>query len=162
VERQGDVVVVALAERPELIPGVTEALRREWADWYGREDFTDTLFEFSRRARTDALPMTLVAVDGARLVGAASLVQASIATHAHLTNWIGGLWVTPERRGQGIGAALVEAACDHAKRLGMGDLHAATATAEALFVRAGFERIDTATLDAHPGEPIAVLRKRLT
>ena len=161
MERQGDVAVVALAERPELIPAVAEALRREWTDWYGREDFTDTLFEFSRRARTDGVPMTLVAVDGARLVGAASLVEASIATHAHLSDWIGGLWTAPDRRGEGVGAALVEACCGHALRLGVTTLHAATASAERLFLRAGFERFDTAALAAHPGEAIAVLRKRL-
>src|SRR5690606_40101220 len=108
------------------------------------------------------LPAGLAALDGeGRVVGTAAVAERSIASHAHLAPWLVGLWVTPDRRRRGLGQALVAAGRVEAARLGLRVLHAATASAEPLFLRDGWVRFDSLRLADHPGALIAVLRRRL-
>jgi len=151
--------IVPLAGRPDLIERLAEALRLEWADWYGVQPREQTVAELAERARLDGIPLGLVAVDGEVLVGTVALNAASIATHTHLTPWLGGLWVDAAHRGRGTGAALVAACRREAARLGYERLYAATASAGSLFRRDGWRRIDAVELPAHPGERIDVFAR---
>jgi N-acetylglutamate synthase-like GNAT family acetyltransferase len=71
-----------------------------------------------------------------RLVGAAGLELHG--GHALLRSVV----VSPEVRGMGLGAALVEAALAHARRRGCPDVYLLTTTAEAWFPRHGFVRVE--------------------
>lgn len=147
--------IVLLADAPEQLDALVVALRSAWPDWYGREPPEVTREEFSNRARRDAVPLAVVALDGDALIGAASLSIRSIASHEHLTPWLTGLWVAPERRRAGLGRALVEAVRRHARRLGVHRLHAATASAGSIFAADGWTRFDETS--GH-GETIGVWR----
>lgn len=147
--------IVLLADAPEQLDALVAALRGEWPDWYGREPVEVTRAEFAARAGRDVIPLTIVALDGDRLAGAASLTERSIASHARLTPWLTGLWVAPADRRRGVGRSLVAEIRSQARRIGVPTLHAATATAGAIFAAEGWERFDET--DGH-GETIGVWR----
>lgn len=149
--------IVLLADRPGLVPALAEVLVRAWPEWYGAGGAADALAEARLRSGRDGPPLALLALDGEAVVGTVALGARSIASHAHLTPWLVGLWVDPAWRRRGLGGRLVAAARAEAARLGLPRLHAATASAEGLFLRDGWRRIDTVRLDDHPGEDIAVL-----
>lgn len=150
--------IASLADRPDLADAVTDALLVEWPEWYGLTSRDEILNEVRSRAQHDEIPITLVASHGEDLIGTVSLNPASIPTHAHLTPWLGGLWVAETERGKGTGSALVAACRTQADRLGFERLYAATASAQGLFRRDGWVRFDAVELPAHPGETIEVFR----
>lgn len=151
--------IIPLAERPDLVPALAAALVRAWPDWYGPGGRADPAREARLRARAEGLPRAVVALDDAgAVIGTATLAELSIPTHAHLSPWLVGLWVDPGHRRRGLGAALVRAVRADAARRGLPVLHAATTTAEGLFLADGWTRLERVELPDHPGEAIAVLR----
>lgn len=152
--------ILPLGLRPDLVPVLADALRDAWPEWYGVQPRDQTVEEMQARAQVDALPLALVALEDGELAGTAALDFASIPTHAHLSPWLVGLWVAPAHRRRGLGGRLVAACRAQAAMLGVDELHAATADSGSLFRADGWEVIDTAELDAHPGARIEVFRRR--
>jgi len=68
--------------------------------------------------RADQLPLALIALHDAQLVGAINLVDNDDENHPEWHPWLAGMVVAPAWRGQGIGSALVTALLGHARRLG--------------------------------------------
>jgi len=148
--------ILALADRPELIPVVA---RWHWDEWghgdpHGSLDtWTDGL---DRRSRRDRIPITWVAVIGDEPVGSVSLIDNDMATHRELWPWLAGLFVVPGRRVQGIGAALT-AHCEHAAAgFGVRSLYLYTSTAEAFYERRGWRVIGR---ESYEREGVAVMVK---
>lgn len=133
--------IVRLVDRPDLLPQLARGYRAEWPVWYGPRGRADAEADLTQRLRSDGLPLGLVAVDGETAVGAVALAERSIDSHAHLAPWLIGLWVAPDRRGNGLGALLIRAAADEAGRQGVQRLYAGTATAVSLFEREGWTMI---------------------
>jgi RimJ/RimL family protein N-acetyltransferase len=75
------------------------------AEWRGKGDT-----EARWRARLDAVPYNVVALDGDRLVGQVSGTGKDAQEQVELIS----LWAAPEVRGQGVGSALIEAVADWA------------------------------------------------
>jgi amino-acid N-acetyltransferase len=84
----------------------------------------------------------LVAVEGERVVGCAAIETFE---HAALLRSVA---VTPQRQGSGVGTSLVHAAEDLARQAGANEMILLTETAEPLFSRLGYERIDRTTVPA--------------
>jgi ribosomal protein S18 acetylase RimI-like enzyme len=82
---------------------------------------------------------TYVAVDGDRHVGTATGVSGEREGMV----WLVAMWVEPPARNAGVGAALVEAVCGWARRMGAGevelDVREQNHSALALYRRSGFE-----------------------
>jgi amino-acid N-acetyltransferase len=83
----------------------------------------------------------LVALDGARVVGAVGLERVGAA------GLLRSLVVSAEQRGRGLGSDLYEGIVERARRIGLGELYLMTTTAEEFFARRGFVRIDRATAE---------------
>jgi GNAT superfamily N-acetyltransferase len=73
-----------------------------------REDMEDT-----------SIPFALVAHDGERFLGTASVVVSDLAERPNLTPWIAAVWVEEEARRCGVGAALVDRAAEDCFALGV-------------------------------------------
>ena len=101
----------------------------EWAYLHPGED-TPAHCEERLRARV----ATILAFDGDEdgvVVGSVSIDEADMATRPWLSPWLAGLYVRADRRGRGIGAALIARALGEAKRLGLRQLFLFTPDAEA-------------------------------
>jgi GNAT superfamily N-acetyltransferase len=65
------------------------------------------------------IPFALVAHDGDAFLGTASVIASDLAERPQLTPWVAAVWVEPEARGRGIGAALVDRATRDCFALGV-------------------------------------------
>lgn len=146
-----------LADHPEVFRPLAAAYEREWPKWYGV--YGDAMTDLTDRSRHSGLPIGLVAVEGDTIVGALTIAERSVSSHAHLSPWIIGFWVEPGRRNRGIGSRLLAGALSHGRREGIACLYAATAAASSLFVREGWTPIDAGTSDL--GEKISIFSKTL-
>jgi predicted N-acetyltransferase YhbS len=72
----------------------------------------------AQAAGTDALPLCRVALDGEAPVGVANLIEYDDPNPRVGRPWLAGVVVVPAWRGRGLGARLVRAVLDDARRLG--------------------------------------------
>ena len=69
------------------------------------------------------VPTSLVAHEGDAFIGTASLIACDEGTRPQYTPWVAALWVEPEHRRRGIGAALVGRAAELAFAAGAGRVY---------------------------------------
>lgn len=89
--------------------------------------------------------LPLLATVGGIPAGCCLFVRAEIDAKHDLTPWLASLYVAPDFRKRGIGAALVRAIEQHARGVGCGELHLYTSRAEPFYARLGWiarERFD--------------------
>lgn len=85
-----------------------------------------------------AIPTTLIALNGTELVGSVSLIVEDLPQWRQYTPWLASLYVASERRGRGVGTALVERTIVEARALGAAQLHLWTSGQEAYYQRLGW------------------------
>ena len=113
------------------------------------------LAELEGQTDPDRLPTTLVALSAAgELFGSVSLLAADLPERPGLSQWLASLFVRAERRGQGLGGRLVEAAVLEARRLGVSQLYLFTAHHEGYYAARGWSVVERATA---AGQPVAVM-----
>jgi GNAT superfamily N-acetyltransferase/catechol 2,3-dioxygenase-like lactoylglutathione lyase family enzyme len=92
---------------------------------------------------TPELGALLLALDSDDPVGLAALAYALTLEHGGLVAWLDELYVLPERRGEGLGAALLARACELSRSAGCMaielEVDAGHRRAESLYRREGFE-----------------------
>lgn len=71
----------------------------------------------------DGAWQSLLALDGERLLGSASLARDDLPSRPQLTPWLACVYVQPECRGQGLAERLITAICAHARDLGHTQLY---------------------------------------
>lgn len=90
-----------LADHPEAVPLLAAWHHAEWAPII--RDWPLALAEAelaSHRGRSE-IPTTLLAFEGDRLVGSASLLAEDMPDFPALTPWLASVFVVPDRRGAG-------------------------------------------------------------
>lgn len=111
-----------LAERPDLLPTVAEWIYNEW--WTEVEGASvGTLADLLRAHLVrDQIPLTLVASLNRCPVGTATLLAHDVETEEwpDLTPWLAAVYVMPEYRRRGVGAALIQSIVEKAGRSGLG------------------------------------------
>jgi GNAT superfamily N-acetyltransferase len=129
-----------LADYPHFAEPLAHYHYEEWKDilpWWTQ---AAALMELRDHTQRRTIPTTLVAVEADQLLGSASLAhedptEEDLPGLASLTPWLASVFVTPERRGQGVGSALVEAVTALAQTLNVPRLYLFTAGQEAFYVR---------------------------
>jgi predicted N-acetyltransferase YhbS len=129
-----------LAERPDLVPVVATWIYQEW--WTTVDGASaDTLTDLLRAHMVpDQMPLTLVASLETLPVGTATLLLHDVGTEQwpELSPWLAAVYVVPEYRYQGIGAALVNAIVAKASALGVPALYLQTLGSEKFYARLGW------------------------
>lgn len=85
-----------------------------------------------------AIPTTVIALQGEELLGSASLIPEDLPEIQDLSPWLASVFVHPQWRGRGIGAALVEKICQIATQLGVPRLHLVTTDKEGWYLSLGW------------------------
>ena len=98
-----------LRQRPEFFDIVADRIWRAWWKDSGHplEYITGRLGENLDAAQ---IPLALVAHDGPAFLGTSSVIASDLEERPHFTPWIAAVWVEPQHRSRGFGAALVERA----------------------------------------------------
>jgi GNAT superfamily N-acetyltransferase len=101
--------VEPLAHHPAHIP---LCATWAWKEWYTRRniDYPIVLADYTRRAQTKRLPITLVAARDGNICGMISLKERELNNFEKCSPWISALYVAPGHRRQGIGSQLFRAA----------------------------------------------------
>jgi len=121
-----------LIDHRDAIAALTALLEAEWPDWYNARG-ASTRADLSERMRRDGLPLGIIAIRDADVVGTCALTASSGGLVTERSPWLGGLVVDPRARRQGVASALLARAKVEARRLGYERLHALTAEAVPLF-----------------------------
>jgi GNAT superfamily N-acetyltransferase len=96
-----------LRQRPAFFDSVADRIWQAWwkADGHPLDYITVRLRENLSAA---PIPFALVAHDAEGFLGTASVIASDLAERPHLTPWIAAVWVEPQARRRGVGAALVK------------------------------------------------------
>ncbi|MCB9139113.1 MAG: GNAT family N-acetyltransferase [Caldilineaceae bacterium] len=112
-----------LADRPEVTPVIAQWYFEEW----GRKNPENSVAAIHRRLRRETsreiLPLQIIAIgeDGA-LLGTAQLKLREMTIFPERKFWLGGVYVSRQVRGRGIGAALVNRVIELAQRRAIPEL----------------------------------------
>ena len=114
----------------------------EWTPWYGPDGLGDAVADLAACCGRDTIPICLVALDGSgKALGTAALRTSSAGDELGVGPWLAALLVAKEQRGRGVGARLIEAIEQEARRLGYAAVYTSTDTAEGLLHRRGWRAI---------------------
>jgi len=129
-----------LEERPEALELLAEWFSAEWPEYHKGRSLPDVSSRF--KLIPDQQHTLIAEVDG-ELVGTVSLRGRWEPAPEIPPPWIGGLFVAPDYRNQGIGMALVDAAVSEAKDEGHPAVHLSVRVDPASYTRRGWRVVGT-------------------
>lgn len=134
--------IAYLADCPEH---VGQLARWHFGEW-GHLNPGSALEEREARVRgrlgKGTIPTTFVALVDGVLAGSASLVEHDMDVRPDLTPWLASVFVAPEFRRKGIGAALVERITEEAQALGVAQVYLFTLDQQRLYARSGYVELE--------------------
>ncbi|ACJ26875.1 GCN5-like N-acetyltransferase [Shewanella piezotolerans WP3] len=109
--------LLLLSEIPEAISQIAKWYSDEWG-YIGEGRSTVELEQkLTDYLNSDMLPLIIIAQEKEKLIGAAQLRFHEMDIYPEREHWLGGVYVAPSSRGQGVAKALIEAIIDKAKEL---------------------------------------------
>jgi GNAT superfamily N-acetyltransferase len=131
-----------LRRRPEFFDLVADRIWQAWWKPHGHPlAYISGRLAENMTAKT--LPLALVAHDGNRFLGTASVIASDLAERPQFTPWVAAVWVEPDARRHGVGAILVDRAAEAALSLGFSPVYLCARRARANFYqRLGWNRIE--------------------
>ena len=127
-----------LADHQEFIPTVAHWHHREWAYLRPGDSIEARTARLRECCGHHEIPTVIIAFTGGTLLGSAMLIAHDMDTRMELSPWLAGVFVAPERRCLGIGAALVRRVIDEATALGVRRLYLYTPSTEQFYSRLGW------------------------
>lgn len=149
-----DVIVEPLAGHPKLISELAQLLNKEWGHLEPWRDIKRLENVLRSRCRPFA-PMTLVALEGERLAGSASIKLRELPHHHDKEYWVGDVIVAKSHRGRGIGKLLMRASVRHARESGITSLYLYTPDHELYYEKLGWVTVGR---DPANGEDNAIMK----
>jgi predicted N-acetyltransferase YhbS len=136
------VTIEYLADRREFITTVAYWLHEEWDHLRSTETVDDCAARIERACGHHQIPTAFVAVAGDQAVGSASLVEHDMLTRPELSPLLAGVFVPCQRRGRGIGSALVERVVREARSLGVERIYLYKPGTGTLYLRLGWSVVE--------------------
>ena len=147
-----------LADRRDFIPTLARWLHAEWGHCRPNETVDDRAVRLERTCGHRQIPTTFVALASDQLLGCASLVEHDMVTRPKLSPWLAGVFVAPEHRRRGIGAALVERVVQEARALDVPRLYLYTPGDGTLYVRLGWSILEhTLYRELWGNQPVTIM-----
>lgn len=104
----------------------------------GRLSFKEVVEYLSNTNKKD-YPMIFIAIVDNECVGTVSIFENDLKTQKELTPWLASLYVSPDKRGQGVGELLINHVQDVVKGLGFETLYLRTEHTYEYYTRLGWE-----------------------
>lgn len=151
-------LIARLSEHPEALPALQRLLEAEWPEYYGPSGPGDARADLLAYSSATRLPIGFVAFLDGQACGLAVLKAEPLPALPHLTPWASAGLVAPECRRRGIGACLLAALEQQARKMGFTAIHSGTNTANALLEREGWRLLQRVP---HDGTTLSVYHKPL-
>ena len=146
--------IASIADHLDVVPTIA---RWHWDEW-GHTDPDGSLQAWTeglaKRTNRDCIPTTYVALEGDQPIASTTLVAHDMSIHQDLTPWLAGVYVKPEYRGRGIGAALVTHTMQKAAQMGVERLYLYTGSASEFYRKLGWENYAT---DFYDGTTVTIM-----
>ena len=115
-----------LFNHTDCVPLVADWIYNEF--WQDKPGYSPATFDALLRDadNPDRIRLSLLVLVDGQPAGTVNLIHKDDKTRPPLHPWLAALVVVPERRGQGIGSALVRALLQEARRLGCDELYLGT------------------------------------
>lgn len=127
-----------LTDHPEFLRTLAEWQHGEWGHLRPGDTVEARMARLTKFSSRGAIPLTVVAHEEGELLGSASLIPHDMETRMELTPWLAGVFVAPEHRRRGIGAALVRRIMVEAGRLRVPVLYLYTMHSEKFYASLGW------------------------
>jgi len=147
-----------LIDHPEHISQLAEWMLEEWRKILVDETLETRTEKFKTHLNRDKLPIAWIAHANGQLFGTAALRVHDLEGREDLTPWLGGVFVGPEFRGQGVGTALCATVEDVAQSLGTQTLYLFTLDKQSWYSRLGWTLLDPCVFHGRRGD---IMSKRL-
>lgn len=135
-----------LADHPEFISVLAPAIVEYWHFVMPEETIESRVVKLQKHMSRDALPIAWVAHADGQAFGTAALRVHDLEDRRDLTPWLGGVFVRPEYRRQGVASALCRAVEDKAWSLGFDKLYLFTPDQQAMYARRGWQKFERAVV----------------
>ena len=133
--------IAHLADHRDKIPALTGWLYAEFNHLTPAQLMIQRGRRLAESAQKNGIPITFIALEGNKLVGSISLLPYSVS-HRALTPLMADVFVTPDYRNRGIGAALVKHLLQYAETQGLEKVYLFTTDAEGYYARLGWRSFD--------------------
>lgn len=147
-----------LVNHQNFIPKIAELRFAEFSYLVPGNTVNDSVNRLREQCNDRILPICYVALKGEEYIGSFALRQYDLDTHNHLTPWLGGVFVPPEKRHQGIGVMLVKEGENKAREMGYSVLYLFTPSKAAWYEKRGWSQLEQASYN---GFPMTVMQKYL-
>ncbi|HVB74742.1 MAG TPA: GNAT family N-acetyltransferase [Ktedonobacteraceae bacterium] len=148
------ILIESIANHLELVDLIAQWHFAEWGHLDPRGTLAGWTEGLRRRTNREQIPTTYVALEGNEPLGSVTLVEHDMRTHPDLSPWLAGVYVTSERRHQGIGSLLVRHAVHQAAQMGVTRLYLYTHSARAFYTKLGWRFLEE---DVYEGQPVAIM-----
>lgn len=138
-----------LADHPEAIPTLAEWQHAEWGHTRPGDTAEKRAGRLRKFSNRDRIPLTVVALEGTEVLGAASLIEHDMETRKELSPWLAGVFVGEPYRRRGIGAELVRRIMTDAGKLKVPLLYLYTVHSERLYASLGWTLLERTSYLSH-------------
>ena len=133
-----------LADKQEAIPGIARWYFDEWGHLHDGETLARSKERMREYLNRDRIPFILLAIEDDEILATAQLKFREMGDmYPDKEHWLGGVYVSPEHRGSGVGAVLIEEIVRRAPDYGVRTLHLQTERLDGgLYRRLGWSPVE--------------------
>lgn len=131
-----------LADYPEFIPVLAPDILEHWRVIMPEDTIESRVLKLQKHMNKDTLPLGWIAHADGQVFGTAALRVHDLEDWPVLTPWLGGVFVRPEFRRQGIASTLCRTVEDKAWSLGFETLYLFTPDQQAMYARRGWQKLE--------------------
>ena len=150
---------VLLADRPAAIPTIARWYFDEWSKHIPGETLETTEASLANYLHRDRIPLMVLAIVSDQVAGVAQLKHREMDIYPEKEHWLGGVFVSPQHRGERVGYRLAERIAKMARDFDVLTLYLQTEKLNGgLYAQLGWKPCEQVT---YRGREVLVMERRV-